>query len=404
MLLFPERSAMSLSRRHFCSGLSALAVSRLVDAQPTSPTSRPDVAAIDHDRILAAADHFLAAPVDPLTAHPAPHSQGARNEFVSELDEVPANAGAATNTGIQPFTAHRDAVLQVTLAVPALTAAWLLTRTNDPTRATAYAEHAADHIRAWFITPGTRMEPSLNFAAVAPGTTGHPDGIVETSSFAELAVAVPFLLHSGALSTQESAAAKSWFAAFLAWLTTSRLAALARDQKTRVGSSWLLQCAAYARLTENDTALAELRHHFKTVTLRAQIVADGTFPHELTTSNPYRNSLFNLDLLAGACDLLSTRFENLWDYQLQDGPGLRVAIARYAPYIESRGAWPYRADAHFFNDLPCRRPALLFAARAYQRPEYATLWRSLNPDPTNPTILRTFPIRQPLLWVTRPLT
>ncbi len=140
----------------------------------------------------------------------------------------------------------------------------------------------------------------------------------------------------------------------------------------------------------------------RSVTLRAQIVADGTFPHELTTPNPYRNSLFNLDLLAAACDLLSTRFENLWEFQLQDGPGLHVAVARHVPYIENRGAWPYRADARLFNDLPGRRPALLFAARAYGQPEYANLWRSLNPDPSNSAILRTFPIRQPVLWVTRP--
>ena len=36
------------------------------------------------------------------------------------------------------------------------------------------------------------------------------------------------------------------------------------------------------------------------------------------------------------------------------------------------------------------------------RPEYADLWKTLPPDPTIPELQRTFPIRQPLLWVTRP--
>ncbi len=388
---------MPFSRRDFCSTAAALATSRLLPAQ--QPTSRPDVAAIDHDRILAAADHYLSQPPAPLTAAPAPHAPGAPNEFFSPMEDLPP--GSAPLTPSESFSGHQEALLQFTLAVPALTAAWLLTRTTEPARANAFAQHAVKHLKAWFITPATRMEPSLNFAAVAPGTSGHPDGVAETSALAEIAQSIPFLVRSDAISTEDVASLKGWFAAFLKWLTTSRLAALARDRKDHVGSSWLMQCAAFARLTTDDTALADLRHHFKTVTLRAEILADGTFPHELTTPNPYRNSLFNLDLLAAACDLLSTRFETLWDFQLQDGPGLRVALARYAPYIESRGAWPYRADAHLFNDLPCRRPALLFAARAYQRPEYAALWRSLNPDPTNPAILRTFPIRQPLLWVTR---
>ncbi len=402
---------MPLSRRHFCSAATTLAAAHLLPAQTassrTEPTSRPDVALIDHDRILAAADRFLSQPPDPLTAHAAPHPAGTPNEFVSDLDQPPSASTSTPSTDSAPFTAHRDALLQFTLAVPALASAAFLTRSSDPARSALYAKHAAEHLHAWFIAPKTRMEPSLNYAAIAPGTAGHPDGIADTSALAEIAQAIPFLAHSEALSApvftpEDLAALKAWFTAFGTWLATSRLGGLARDRKDHVGSSWLLQSAACARLTADDTALAELRHHFKTVTLRAEILADGSFPHELTSPNPYRNSLFNLDLLAAACDLLSTRFESLWTYQLQDGPGLHVAIARHAPFIENRGSWPYRADARLFNDLPCRRPALLFAARAYQRPEYATLWRSLNPDPTEPAILRTFPIRQPLLWVSRP--
>jgi hypothetical protein len=81
---------------------------------------------------------------------------------------------------------------------------------------------------------------------------------------------------------------------------------------------------------------------------------------------------------------------------------MRVAVARMFPFISHRGSWPYKADATFFNELPLRRPTLLFAARAYNRPEYADLWKTLPPDTSNPELDRTFPIRQPLLWVTRP--
>jgi len=97
--------------------------------------------------------------------------------------------------------------------------------------------------------------------------------------------------------------------------------------------------------------------NFKSSSIRAQILADGTFPHELTTPNPYRNTLFNLDMFAGVCVLLSTRFESVWDYELQDGPGMRTVVARLYPYILDRGKWPYRADSAHFNALPFARPA-----------------------------------------------
>ncbi|NYF80503.1 alginate lyase family protein [Granulicella arctica] len=351
--------------------------------QPTLYASaRPDVAAIDHDRILAAANKALTISTTPLTALKSP---GNPHDFYSEAE------------GLTAFTAHRDAVFNFSRRIADLAAAFHLTHDDR------YAAHAALHLHAWFIDPATRMTPDLTHAATIPGDPKpHFEGILDTVFFAELAQAIPFLASSNSLSTEHLSQIKAWFAAYLQWLTTSRLAALAREQKDHHGTSWLLQSAAYARLTQNEAVLSDLRHQFKTVTLRAQIVTTGTFPHELTTPYPYRNSLFNLDLLAASCLLLSSQFESLWEFELQDGPGLRIVIARHVPYIQSRGTWPYRADLDHFDDLPVRNPSLLFAARAYTRPEYAELWKTLNPDPTIPEIARTFPISQPLLWTTRP--
>jgi hypothetical protein len=347
-----------------------------------TPT-RPDVAVIDHDRILSAADLFLKQPPTPLPAFDAPNSPGPPNDYFSELGN---------------FTAHRDALLSFAHIVPALTAAYVITKDER------YAKHAVSHLHAWFITPETAMTPSLEFAQVIPPLkTGRPEGLIEAVHLAEVAQSIQFLSNSEALTPQNLTVIAKWFSDYLDWLNSSRTAGLARDMRDHNGSSWLLQAAACARLNRKDDGpLTTLRHQFRTTTIRAQITFDGTFPRELTTPNPYRNTLFNLDLLAGCCELLSTRFENVWDYELQDGPGMRVAVAKLYPFIANRRSWPYRADAEFFNELPLRRPALLFAARAYSRPEYAETWRTLPPATSNPELDRTFPIRQPLLWVTRP--
>ncbi|QHN03855.1 alginate lyase family protein [Granulicella sp. WH15] len=330
---------MPTTRRAFVTLTTATLASTLLHAQST----HPDVALIDHDRILTAAREAL--------SH-------------------------------QPNPSSTDSLLDLSLILPALAAA--VTLTNDP----ALTKHAAAHLDAWFVSPATRMPPALN----AP----NPEDILEAIGLAEIAVAIPFL-------GIDTAPYLPWFASYLDWLMHDRTALLARDRKDHHASSWLLQSAACARLTANEPLLADLRHRFKTITIRAQIDATGLFPHELPTPNPYRNSLFNLDLLAGTAVLLSTRFDSLWEHELQDGPGLRAAIARHAPYIESRSTWPYPADQTHFHDLPCRRPALLFAARAYSRAPYAELWRSLTPaQPAAPELLRTFPIRQPLLWTTQP--
>jgi hypothetical protein len=398
---------MTPTRRIFCSQAAALLLTpRLLLAQSGS-TVRPDVAIIDHDRILQAADRALTQPPAPLTSIPAPRTPGTPRDFYSEAEDYWPDPAAPTGPYLvrtgppnpAAFTAHRDALLNLSIAVPALTAAFVLTK--DP----RYATQAITHLKAWFIDQATSMTPSLLYAQVIPpGKTGRFEGIVEAVHLAEIVQSLPFLATSEALTPADLTALQKWFADYFDWLNTSRLAGLARDNKSHHGSSWLLQAAAIANLNQtDDRPLTILRHQFKSTTIRAQIVADGTFPHELTTTNPYRNTLFNLDMFAAICLLLSTRFESVWDYELQDGPGMRTVIARLYPYILDRGAWPYRADATHFTDLPIRPPSLLFAARAYVRPEYADLWKkTLPPDTTIPELQRTFPIRQPLLWVTRP--
>jgi len=388
-------------------------------AASAAATSRPDVAEVDHDRILAAAARYLTLAPTPLTTLRCVRSPGTPHDYYSEaLPEAEPSAAAPSGPNLPaPFLAHRDALFTLGLAVSALTAAYVLTADRR------YAAQAALHIRAWFVDPATRVEPSLNYAhtlIAEPGRLGRPEGILETLPLVEIAQAIPFLAAAPvealpALDAQTLAALQSWFSAYLLWLTQPqdsgpRLAALARDRKDHHGASWLLQVAAYSLLTApastapaaEETSITALRHRFRTITLRAQISSDGNFPAELRSATPYRDSLFTLDLMAAICHLLSTRFESVWEYALEDGPSMRSAIAWHFPYIADRNAWPNRADSAHFTELPARRVSLLFCARAYLRPEYAALWLKLPADPAEPEILRTLPISQPLLWVSQP--
>ena len=334
----------------------------------------------------------LAIVVPPVTSMAAAGSPGGPHDFFS--------------TG--SFHKHRDALRDLCLQIGALAGAYGVTREDR------YAEVAAGALRTWFVAEKTRMTPHLRYALIVndPNNkgsekTGTPEGVIEGIWLAEMATAIAFLGASPAMTDADLDGVKRWLGDYLKWLTVEedsgpRIAALARDEKNHHGSSWLLQATALARAVADDKTLAELRHRFERVTLRAQVAAVGTFPAELVTRNPYRDSLLNLDLLAAACEILSEGFENVWDYELQDGPGMRAAIAYHFPFIEKRSAWPYPADASHFGELPLRRPALVFAARAYTKPEYADVWKTLPPDPVSEEIGQAFPVRQPYLWLTRP--
>ena len=294
------------------------------------------------------------------------------------------------------FTAHRHALIQFSLQVPALTGAWLLTRDLR------YTAHAAKHLRAWFLDSATLMHPNLQYAQAIHGvSTGRGTGIIDTIHLVEVVRSISTLEKSGALSRTEMHRLRKWFADYLDWMTKSKNGQEERDAKNNHGTCWLMQVAEFATFTANNELLEFCRRRFKEVLLPAQIAKNGSFPLELSRTKPYGYCLFNLDVMSTVCQILSTREDNLFSYSLSDGRGFAKAMAFMFAFIADKETWPYAHDVEYFDDWPLRQPSLLFAGIALSKPEYFAVWNMLNPDSTVEEIIRNYPIRQPLLWVSQ---
>jgi hypothetical protein len=272
------------------------------------------------------------------------------------------------------------------------------------TRQMRYARHAALHLRAWFLNPTTLMNPSLTYAQAIYGRTyGRGIGIIDTIHLIEVTRAARHLDRTGALTPAEIAGVRKWFADYLNWMRTSKNGRDEEAARNNHGSSWVAQAAAYAAYTGNREAVAMCRNRFRSALLPTQLAPNGSFPLELARTKPYSYSLFNLDVLAMVCQIASSRdsaADDLWQFALPDGDHYRKAVDFMYPYIKDKSKWPYRQDVEYWNDLPNRQPSLLFAGLAYRLPRYIALWRTLRPMPKTAEIIRNFPCRQPLLWVT----
>jgi hypothetical protein len=165
------------------------------------------------------------------------------------------------------------------------------------------------------------------------------------------------------------------------------------------GTCWVMQAAAFAQFLNDKPEMDACRKRFKQVLLPDQTAPDGSFPRELKRTKPYGYSLFNLDAMATICQILSTRDDNLWNYQTSDGRSMRKALDFMYPYIKDKSTWPQKPDVMFWEFWPVRSPALLFGGFAYHNSGYLELWKTLEPNPTNEEVLRNLPIRQPALWV-----
>jgi hypothetical protein len=396
-----------IDRRRFLQTAAVVgcgAAARLTWGLPRPSKNSADfrlVAETDRARILAAGSRYLLQEPVTITAFPTKRSTGGLHDFYSQADYFwpnPKNPGGPYinrdgQSNPENFDEHRKVMVALSMQMPVLTAAWLLTGDHR------YGKRACDHLRAWFVTPATRMTPNLLFAQAIQGvSTGRSIGIIDTLQLVEVARAASFLTPH-LLSARDSAAVKDWFADYLDWLCNSDRGKAERDTKNNHAMCWALQAAEFARLAGNDAIRLDVYHRYREILLPDQMAADGSFPRELERTKPYSYSIFNFDVMASLCQSLKGLTPNPLAFQLADGRGLARAAEFIYPYLKDKDSWKWAKDVEHFDALPVRAPGLLFAGIACQEHNYIDLWKTLNPDPADKEIIRNYPIRQPLLWV-----
>ena len=179
-------------------GVFTLATPLASSAQIT----RREIVAIERKRVVAQAERYLREQPVTVTAVRAERSTGGAHDFFSEGDywwPDPANPNGPYirrdgETNPANFDAHRDAMRRLSQIVPALVAAYEITRDER------YARHATAHLRAWFADTATRMNPNLLYAQAIKGVaTGRGIGIIDTIHLVEVAQAALELERLGAL-------------------------------------------------------------------------------------------------------------------------------------------------------------------------------------------------------------
>ena len=385
-----------------------------------TPASSFDLATHERPRVLRLADAALDAEVRTITSVVNPRSAGGPHDFSSDGDywwpdpATPSGPYIARDGLSNPdnFVAHRELMMTMAGHVGALATAYRLTGEER------YAAAAVRHLHAWFAAPETRMNPFLLYAQAVRGrSTGRRIGLIDTLHLVEPALAVLALRGSASLTPETDAAITDWFRRYGEWLRTHPFGIEESQSRTNHSTCWTLQVACFARVSGDESALAECRRRFREMHLGTQMALDGSFPEELLRTKPYGYSLFHLDVLAGLAVVLSTPDEDLVRYRRPDGRGVLPGIAWLAPFVADKNAWlasvhryvpsptgPVRSEAFvrpdvlYWSDWPVRQPFLLFGALATGRQDWLELWQRLDADPSDPEIVRNFPIRQPLLW------
>ncbi|MEL7117919.1 MAG: alginate lyase family protein [Bacteroidota bacterium] len=372
----------------------------LMSCQSNQIVSLESVIEFDHESIISEADQYLLQAPVPITQFVAERSEGGIHDFYSEGDywwpnpEDPDGPYIRRDGESNPdnFTAHREIMWDLGRWVATLVGAYKVTGDEK------YAQHALTHLKAWFIDPNTLMNPSLLYAQAIKGrVTGRGIGIIDTIHLIEVARSIQELEKLGFLKGDDLTALKDWFDQFVTWLNTHQYGIDERDHGNNHSTWWAAQVAVFADLTARDDYMKVARAQFKKL-LPAQMDSTGGFPEELSRTKPYNYTLFNLEGYSVLARIASTEEENLWAYQGKTG-SLSKAFEFMVPFMADKSQWIKAPDVQYFDKLPIQSSGLLFAALGTDNSEWMEVWESLSPERKAKEIERTYPIRQPILWI-----
>jgi len=349
------------------------------------------VSSLLKDDILSEANNNLSERPITVTSYQSERSAGGRHDFFSEgdywwPDPIHPNGPYIQKDGLtnpDNFVAHRKAMIRFSKIVANQTSAYLITGKK------MYANHAINHIKAWFVDTSTMMNPSLLYAQAIKGkVTGRGIGIIDMIQLIEVAKSIQILEKTNLISASDSLKIHQWFASYLNWVTTHPYGIDERNAKNNHGTCWIMQVSAFAALVKDTALLNDCKDRFLNVIIPNQMDERGAFPLELKRTKPYGYSIFNLDAVMTIAHI----------YKINT-PSLKKSIEFLYPYVLDKNSWPYPKDVMYWDEWPVATPFLLFGYIQYNEPTWLNTWKALNHFPTNEEVIRNLPIRNPLIWL-----
>lgn len=250
--------------------------------------------------------------------------------------------------------------------VPRLAAAWTVHRDE------AAARRAGEWLRAWFVTPATRMNPHLDYAQIRLGhnrNLGSAAGVLDARGLAHVIDALRLLAGSPALSPGEEAQIRAWFTDYLQWLTTARIARDEHAAKNNHGTWFLAQAIPIARYVGRDDLARQWCEENK-ARIASQFRSDGSQPEEIRRVDGLGYSVFNLEAQFRVARLAAGLGLDLWHYTAPNGASLRRGLEFLRPYNAKPESWPTSQNAKL-------APGILDALLA----QGDAIWRPAPPRP-----------------------
>jgi len=329
----------------FTSLLSAF-VWRACASEPLSPFLL-DIKTLDSSAVADSARKALNLPIATVVDKARPSPSGDPHDYVSygrywwpdpaSSNGLPFIQRDGYPNREQMVLGDEERLSRMIDTVETLAKVWHLERRED------CARRAGRWIRAWFVTPATRVIPSFEYAQIRLGRNGNHgsnSGLIDMHRLIRLIDALRLLHGSPAFTGDDEALVHQWFSDYLRWLTTSKNGKLEHNAPNNHGSWYLDQIIAIARyLDQEEEARQFAREDFVRIT--SQFASDGSQPFELVRRDSLGYCAFNLEAQFCVAKLAAPLGVDLWHYVATNGASLHRGLEFLRPYNTAPEIWPH---------------------------------------------------------------
>lgn len=297
--------------------------------------------------IRSEAEKILNAPIPLITEKRIVPPSGDKRDFISLspyfwlVDGKLEQRDGEVNPEIKDYTDPEKLAQATSNIYLTSLAANLAENQTDKER---FADCATSTLNAWFVDEDTKMTPSLEYAQVRQGETrGNWYGIIEGQRLVHVIEGAKSLKEAGLIDHKTMAGVESWFHQYLSWLQGSEKGKQARVAPNNHGTFYDVQIVYIADfLGETELARATIEGVKKRIA--SQVEPDGRMPLEAERAIPYDYQLYNLYAFSELAFLGQKYSIDLWNWQTEDGRGLKKAYEYFSKQLDGAGGKPFKMD------------------------------------------------------------
>ena len=209
-----------------------------------------------------------------------------------------------------------------------------------------YAAKCADCLRAWYINPDTRMNPTMEYSQVVLGQNenkGRHEGLLDTYTMLFIPNVVACIAPSRAWTAADTDSLKAWFERYVDWMTTAPQAIEEDNFRNNHGTAYHVQLMVYAAFVGRDSLAEAYRKSFTERRLVPQIRENGTQPEELNRTRGFGYSIYNLTHILDYVDACYAGGYRVLEEDTVARTRICAALDFLAPFLgKPVESWPYQ--------------------------------------------------------------